>query len=170
MPEASPPSTARARPAPAAVGAPRQARVAARTGARRARPSVVAVVAAGGVLGTLGRYGVGLLAPVSPGRFPWGTFAVNVTGSFLLASLLVVLSAAARAHGHMRAFAATGVLGAYTTFSTLVVETDRLVHDGHAALGAAYLSASVGAGLLAAVCGLSCARSAARSVQRWRGR
>ncbi len=152
--------------APPAAPSGHPLRSAYRPGARRARPSVLAVIAVGGVTGTLGRYGVGLLVPVAPGRFPWATFVVNMTGAFGLGLLLVALVGLGRGHGHLRAFAATGVLGAYTTFSTLVVETVRLVDVGHAGLGAAYLGASLSAGVLAAAAGMASGRVLVRSCRR----
>lgn len=125
---------------------------------RRSRPSVVAAIAAGGVIGTLGRYGIGTVLVPSPGRFPWATFTANVTGSFALGLVLILLVSRFPPHSHLRPFVATGVLGAYTTFSSLVVEVGRLAGDDHAGLAAAYLVASLGGGLLAAAAGLAVGR------------
>ena len=55
---------------------------------------------------------------------------------------------------YLRPFAATGFLGAFTTFSTFVVETDLLVRDGHAATAATYAVASLVGGLAAAWAGI----------------
>jgi len=92
------------------------------------------------------------------GPYPMGTWIVNVSGS---AALGVVVGLSLR-HGlstSVAAIAGSGFLGAYTTFSTFVVETIRLAEDGehrHAAFRAvAYLGSSVGVGILAAIAGLA---------------
>jgi len=74
------------------------------------------------------------------GDFPWGTLAVNVSGAFALGVL-----AGAGLHGDARTLAATGLLGAFTTFSTWVADSRRL---GRRA-GAFNLGASLALGLLA---------------------
>jgi len=120
----------------------------------RTRPAELAWVAAGGVLGTLARYGLGRLAPVATGRFPWTTFAINVSGSLAL-GLVVALAAGQFVHRrYLRSFLGSGFLGAYTTYSTFVVEADRLVSVGHAQVAVAYVAASLIAGPLAAAVGL----------------
>ena len=57
----------------------------------RHRASIVVAVALGGALGTVARYEVALAEPVSSGRFPWATFAVNLVGSFVLGLAVVLL-------------------------------------------------------------------------------
>ena len=56
----------------------------------RGQGPVVAAVAAGGVVGSLARWGVALALPTAPGDFPWATFGVNVLGSLLMGVLVVV--------------------------------------------------------------------------------
>lgn len=131
---------------------------------RRSRPSVVAAIAVGGVLGTFGRYGVEMLGPSSPGRFPWATFTVNTTGSFALGFVLVLLVSRFSPRSHLRPFLATGVLGAYTTFSSFVVEAARIADGGRPGLAAEYVIVSIGVGLLAAAAGLAAARCIAAAV------
>src|SRR5436305_15338112 len=111
---------------------------------------VLSAIAVGGALGSLARYGVSRIVHVSPGHFPWATFWTNVSGSFALGAVLVLLVARFPPSRYVRPFLAVGFIGAYTTFSTMAVETDVLVKDGHAAVGIAYLLASLTAGLLAA--------------------
>ena len=111
-------------------------------------------VAFGGVVGASARYGVGRLLPVHEGAFPWATFGVNVSGSFLIGVLLVVLPA------NFRPFLVTGFLGAYTTYSAFAVETDVLIRDGHVATAALYAAASLVAGLAAVTMGMFVARRA----------
>ncbi len=85
---------------------------------------------------------------------PWGTFAVNVSGAFLLG----VLTGATLYHGLgplPRAAVGTGFCGAYTTFSTFSYETVRLLEEGSIAAASVSALASVAVGLLAAAAGIA---------------
>jgi CrcB protein len=124
------------------------------------RPYVV--VAVGGALGALARYGVQLGLPHSPGAWPWATVAVNLTGCLLIGLLLAVLLARAPDHPWLRPFLATGVLGGYTTFSTFSVDAVQLVEAGRWPQAVAYLLVSVVGGLAAVVLGLGVGRRVAR--------
>ena len=114
-------------------------------------------LAAGGVLGTLARYGVGRLNPAHPGTdFPWHTFAINLAGSLVLgfamrASETVALSP------EVRGFVTVGFCGAFTTFSTFSWETAVLIQAGHWGRAAGYALGSVAAGLLCVFIGMSLA-------------
>ena len=77
--------------------------------------------------------------------FPWGTLVVNLTGAFALG----VLAGAAISDDAYR-IAGTGLLGAYTTFSTWMLESHRLAEDGRLRLGAANLLVSLVAGVAVA--------------------
>lgn len=79
--------------------------------------------------------------------FPWGTFVVNVAGSFLLGALL------AGASGHVVALLGTGFCGALTTYSTFGYETVRLVEEGAYRPALANVIGSIAAGLAAAFAG-----------------
>lgn len=127
---------------------------------RTVRPYVV--VAVGGALGALARYGVQLGLPHSPGAWPWATVAVNLTGCLLIGLLLAVLLARAPDHPWLRPFLATGVLGGYTTFSTFSVDAVQLVEAGRWPMAVAYLLVSVVGGLAAVVLGLGVGRRVAR--------
>jgi CrcB protein len=81
--------------------------------------------------------------------FPWGTLAVNVSGSFLLGFL-----AALPAEGALMALVGTGFCGALTTYSTFSYETLRLLEKGARFYAIANVVASLVAGLGAAYCGL----------------
>jgi CrcB protein len=88
--------------------------------------------------------------------FPWGTFGVNVAGSFVLG----LLYAAAQAHGvspRLMALAGTGFCGALTTYSTFGYETVRLIEDGARFYAVANVVASIVAGLGSAFCGAAVA-------------
>src|SRR5579871_1765242 len=126
----------------------------------RNRPgaTVYAALAAGGAAGALARYGLAGALPNASGHFPFGTFAVNISGCLALGFLLVLLDERLSASRLARPFVATGFLGAYTTFSTFDIETLLLAHGGHWVIGAAYLAGSVVAGLGAAVLGIALAR------------
>ena len=95
-----------------------------------------------GGLGAVARVVLGAAVDArAHGAFPWGTLAVNLTGAFALGALV-----GAGLDGDGYALAATGFLGAFTTFSTWVVDSRLL----GARLGAANLAASLALGLLAA--------------------
>ncbi|WP_436763829.1 fluoride efflux transporter FluC [Streptosporangium sp. V21-05] len=119
----------------------------------RSRHGVLAVVAAGGAIGTGARYGAALLWPTATGSFPWTTLVVNVTGCLLIGVLLVMITEAWIAPGWVRPFLATGVLGGFTTFSTYCLDIERLVSAGRTGLALGYLAATVLAALAAVAAG-----------------
>jgi len=116
--------------------------------------TLLAVVTAG-ALAAVARYVVdGMVQDRVEGVFPWGTFVVNVSGSFAAG----VLAGLALYHGLSetpRATLAVGFCGAYTTFSTLTYETIRLVEDGARFTALTNLLTSALAGLAAAGSGLA---------------
>jgi fluoride exporter len=122
------------------------------------RPDELAAVALGGSLGAPARYGVAQVIHVAPGSFPWATFATNVAGSFVLGVVLGVLVSRPPSHRRARLFLTTGFLGAFTTFSTFVVEVDVLAKDGGVGIALAYVVASLVVGLGAAGAGLAWGR------------
>ncbi|MBI1854189.1 MAG: fluoride efflux transporter CrcB [Planctomycetes bacterium] len=108
------------------------------------------LVALGGCLGSLARYLIGdLLSRRLDSGFPWTTWVINVTGSFVL-GLLVVLISERTLDPRWRLFLGIGFCGAYTTFSTFELETQTLVADGQwlRAFGNVVLSVGVGFGAL----------------------
>jgi CrcB protein len=120
----------------------------------------VCAVAIGAALGGVARYVIGQVFAqrFGPG-FPYGTLFINVTGSFLIG--VVAELATSRAFGVtplVRIFAATGILGGYTTFSAFSLDSLVLVTDGAAFLAALYAAGSVVSGLVAAYAGLILAR------------
>lgn len=103
--------------------------------------TVLAWIGAGvfGAIGSLARFQIGnIVAARNPGSFPLGTFFVNVTGGFAL-GLLTGLSIA----GDALLVFGTGLLGGYTTFSTWMVEAQRLGEDGEWRFVWAYLLGSM---------------------------
>jgi CrcB protein len=90
----------------------------------------VALVGLGGALGAVARYLLGLwiATRVSP-DFPWSTFLINMSGSFLI-GVFLGLASAGQISSEARLFLAVGVLGGYTTFSTFSYESFELLADG----------------------------------------
>jgi CrcB protein len=122
--------------------------------ASRARPGVLLAIAAGGALGAPARYEVAQIIHVAKDTFPWATFATNISGSFALGFLLVLVIDRFPPTRYVQPFFATGFLGAFTTFSTFAVESDLLIKDGHAGIGVAYALASLAAGFVAVWAGI----------------
>ncbi len=102
-----------------------------------------------GALGALARYGLEGWVSRRAGSFPWGTFAVNVSGSFVLGLLVTLLGERFAVAPWVRASLTIGFLGAYTTFSTLSLESYRLLEGRSYALAGANLAGSLAAGVLA---------------------
>lgn len=125
--------------------------------ARSPRPQLdtVAVIAAGGALGALARYGAGQLWPTPSGGFPWTTFGINVVGCALIGVLMVVITDVVHAHRLVRPLLGVGVLGGFTTFSTYAVEALDLARAARPGLALAYLLGT----LLAAVAAVTAAAS-----------
>lgn len=114
----------------------------------------VLAVGIGGFAGGLARYGLDTAWPEPTTAFPWTTFAINTSGAFLLGLLLVLVLEVVLPHWWVRPALGTGVLGAYTTFSSVVVAVDRLAAHGRGGVAAAYLLGSLIGGLIAASAGL----------------
>jgi CrcB protein len=111
-------------------------------------------VALGGAAGAAARYGVAQWAGERWGwSFPWGTLAVNVTGSLAI-GLVMTLLIARGADPAFRLLLVTGFLGGYTTFSAFSFETLTLLEARRWSAAAIYVAASVALGLLACAIGL----------------
>ncbi len=90
----------------------------------------VAVLSVGGVLGVNARYWLGMLVNRWAGpQFPWATFAINVSGSFAIGFISVLL-ARWLPHPHARLLIVVGFLGGYTTFSSFSFESLTLWERG----------------------------------------
>jgi CrcB protein len=137
-----------------------------RAGLTRTRWAVLSAISVGGALGALGRYGLSLLLPATPTGFPWGIFLVNVSGCLLIGVLMVLVTEVWTGRRLLRPFLGVGVLGGYTTFSTYVVDIQRLVNAGAAGTALAYLAGTAVFALLAVWIGLTLGRVAVRRRRR----
>ncbi|MFA6298135.1 MAG: CrcB family protein [Nocardioides sp.] len=124
----------------------------------RDRGDLLLVIAAGGALGSLGRWAVSQAVPSAPWRIPWGTWVENVSGGLALGLLMVFVLEVWPPRRYLRPFLGVGVLGGYTTFSTYMLDTRALLADGHAAAAFGYLFGTLITGLLAVAAGVLLAR------------
>lgn len=138
-----------------------------------AQPRAVALVAAGGAVGACLRFGVAEALTAKPHGFPVATFLTNLAGAFILGALLELLGRLGVDRGGRRAarlLAGIGVLGAFTTYSTLAIEVTLLGRDGQVGTAALYAVVSAAAGFVAAALGIAVAafghrRSRLRTTQ-----
>jgi CrcB protein len=121
-------------------------------------PQLLAVMA-GGAAGATGRYLVMLGVGHWFGHgFPYGTMVVNIVGSFMLGAFIEASALAWPPSPEVRALIVIGVLGAFTTFSTLSLDVYVLWSRGDLAATVAYVAGSLVLGVGALVAGLWCVR------------
>ena len=122
---------------------------------------LLVAIALGGATGALARYFVSQQMTQWLGAgFPWGTFTVNVVGSFVLGLLAETFALAADASPALRGFLIVGLLGSFTTFSAFSLDVALLFQRDRIDLGALYIAGSV----LLAVAGLYAGLKLARLV------
>jgi CrcB protein len=122
----------------------------------------LAWIAVGGAAGAVSRYLLqGWVDGLAGGRFPWGTFAINISGSFALGVVFALAVDRAVLSPEVRVPLMVGFISAYTTFSTLMLESWRLVEEGDLVLAFANLAGSVVVGMMAVVAGLAVGRALA---------
>lgn len=114
----------------------------------------ILLVAVGGVIGVLARYGLG--TSVSPDSLPWMTCAINVAGSFILGA---VLAWSGELSDPVRSSLAVGFCGGFTTFSNVTVQVFLDAKAGDTGFALFYLGASVIGGLAAAGLGYYAGRA-----------
>lgn len=108
------------------------------------------MVFAGAGLGGVARYALGMwIMSRYTGRFPMGTFVINVSGSFVIGLLMALMLERFDPHPNLRLFLMVGVLGGYTTFSTFELEIFEALRTGERATAPLYAAASVAAGFIA---------------------
>jgi len=121
-------------------------------------PLVLLAIFVGGFGGGLARYGIARALPTSVTEFPWATFLVNVSGAFGLAVLLVLTPEVWRPTRYVRPLVGTGFFGAFTTWSTFMVQSDQLFAHNRVWLALLSFVGSAAAGLAAAAAGLHLTR------------
>ena len=118
------------------------------------------IVAAGGALGAMARYGLGRLLPVTAG-WPWPTLVANVLGGLLMGLLTGWLAFRAGSDNEtIRLFAAVGLLGGFTTFSAFSLETVSMIERREFAMAGGYVAVSVVVSIAFLFIGLMLARRA----------
>lgn len=117
------------------------------------------MVGIGGFLGAIARFWLGVYIGTRIGaRFPYGTFVINVSGSFLIGLVLTVLAERSTLSANWRYLIPIGFIGAYTTFSTFEFETLRTMQDGQIAIGLLNIFGSVIVGFIAVWLGVITAK------------
>ncbi len=114
------------------------------------------LIAVAGGFGALSRYGLaGLVQRWTDSMFPWGTAVVNIVGCFLFGMLWVALEERFPVTPETRVIVLTGFMGAFTTFSTYMFETQQLLEDSQYLAAFGNLALQNGVGLAAIILGLT---------------
>ncbi len=122
----------------------------------------LALVIAGGGLGTVARYFVGLwMAGRFSADFPWATLSVNVAGAFLIGLLATMADENGAIGADARAFLIIGILGGFTTFSSFALEWWRLAEGGNSTNAVLYIAASLVLSGVAVTAGIVLGRAVA---------
>jgi CrcB protein len=114
----------------------------------------------GGGIGAMLRHGINMVTPRLLGSgFPWSTFLINISGSFVMGLVAGWFAFRGDAPQHLRLFFTTGILGGYTTFSAFSLDTALLYERGDVGLAAAYVAGSVVLSIAGLFAGLWIVRS-----------
>jgi len=109
----------------------------------------ILAIALGGVIGSLGRFAVArLFDDWNPATLPWATLTVNILGCLAIGAVAASASISA-GPAWLRPFVITGVLGGFTTFSALALETGLLLDAGRVLVAVGYVVVTMAAGLVA---------------------
>jgi CrcB protein len=118
------------------------------------------MVGMGGFLGAIARFWVGGYVSGRMGaKFPYGTFVINCTGSFIIGFIMTLLAERTHWNPNLRYLIPIGFVGAYTTFSTFEFETLRALQDGQVIVAILNVVLSVSLGFLAVWLGVAAGRS-----------
>jgi CrcB protein len=120
-------------------------------------PALVAIFV-GGALGTVSRYELDARHPIAPGHFPWVTLLINLSGSFAIGLLVPLVDRVTPRAPLARPFLIVGLLGGWTTYSTLAVEATLLAKGGATGDFVLYLAATVIGGVALVVAGTTLGR------------
>jgi CrcB protein len=112
----------------------------------------------GGAVGTVARYELDAHHPVAPGHFPWVTLLINLSGSFAIGLLVPLVDRITPRAPLARPLLIVGLLGGWTTYSTLAVEATLLAKGGAIAEFFAYLAATVVGGVALVIAGAALGR------------
>lgn len=117
------------------------------------------VVALGGALGAIARYLLSeYIGKLSISPFPYATFLINISGSFVIGVFLTLIARGAPINDHWRLVFAVGFLGAYTTFSSFEYETLKLIEEGKFGYSLLYVLSSLIVGFIGVWLGAALAR------------
>jgi len=120
------------------------------------------IVFLGGGLGAALRHGLNLgIGRLLGNGFPYATFFINVSGSFMMGLIAAWFAFKGDASQHWRLFLTTGILGGYTTFSTFSLDAAFLYERDQFVLMAVYVVGSVVLGLIGLFAGLAIVRAMA---------
>ena len=120
------------------------------------------MVGIGGFIGTVARFWVGGYISQRMGtKFPYGTFVINCTGSFMIGLVITLLAERTHWNANLRYLIPIGFIGAYTTFSTFEFETLRAVQDGQILIAAMNVILSVMIGFISVWLGVIAGRAVA---------
>lgn len=109
------------------------------------------LVGLGGAIGSMLRYAISLLVTVK--QFPYGTFIVNIAGSFIIGAVLALSLKNDMFSNNWKIFLATGICGGFTTFSAFAAENMALLQSGKYGIAFIYIMASLLLGIAAVVLG-----------------
>jgi fluoride exporter len=119
----------------------------------------IILVMSGGAIGAGLRYGLSRALPVSPGSWPWPTFAANVIGGLAMGVIAAWVLRGDNSAESLRLFVGVGVLGGFTTFSAFSLEIMQMIERGQMGLAVGYALASVLLALGALFAGMTAAKA-----------
>lgn len=122
--------------------------------------SSMLLIGLGGFAGAVARYLLdGRVSHATGGGFPWGTLVINLSGSFAIGLLFALITERAALPAEWRAPLMIGFLGSYTTFSTLALESWRMIEDGAWLAAGGNLLGSLTLGMVAVIGGVALGRA-----------
>jgi len=119
----------------------------------------IIIIAIGGAIGTISRFGLNKLFFDHTGANTISTFIANSTGSFILGFLIAYISLKPEWPPEIKLFLSIGILASYTTFSTFTVSTIYMIENGELIKALINISGSILAGLIAAYLGVVIGRA-----------